>query len=252
MGVPVSAQDLSYSIGGRDILSGLNLDVRAGEILAIMGLSGGGKTTLLKCLAGLQRPSGGAIFIGSSDIVSLSEHDLNEQRRRMGMVFQYAALFDSLTVFENVIFGLKYHGSRPQAELRDIARERLRAVGLEGTEEYLPAQLSGGMRKRVGLARALATDPEVVFYDEPTSGLDPVVARVIDDLIGSVRDRLGVTSIIVSHDVRSVLRSTDRAALLHDGRICACGTPEEIRASADPVLQQFIQGSAEGPIQVVG
>jgi len=252
MGVGVSVRDLRFTIGGREILKGIDLDVTPGEVLAVMGISGGGKTSLLKCLAGLQRPTSGEIHIGEVDTTQLSEADLNDQRRRMGMVFQYAALFDSLSVYENVVFGLKYHGRLREPELREIARERLAAVGLEGTEELFPAELSGGMRKRVGLARALAPSPDVVFYDEPTSGLDPVVARVIDDLIVSVRDRLGVTSVIVSHDVRSVLRCTDRAALLHEGRIEEIGTPTEIQASENPVVRQFIEGRSEGPIQVIG
>lgn len=252
MGVGVSVRDLRFSVGERAILRGVDLEIGPGEVVAVMGLSGGGKTTLLKCLAGLQRPTSGEIHIGEVETTRLSEADLNEQRRKMGMVFQYAALFDSLNVFENVVFGLRFHGRYREAQLREVAAERLAAVGLEGTEEMYPAQLSGGMRKRVGLARALATDPEVVFYDEPTSGLDPVVARVIDDLIVSVRDRLGVTSVIVSHDVQSVLRCTDRAALLHDGQIQEFGTPDQIRESRNPVVRQFIEGRADGPIQVVG
>jgi phospholipid/cholesterol/gamma-HCH transport system ATP-binding protein len=205
---------------------------------------------LLKCIAGLVRPDGGKIRIDDVELTDLSESDLNEQRRRMGMVFQYAALFDSLTVYENVVFGLRHHTRTPERELRRIAEERLGAVGMEGSEDLYPSQLSGGMRKRVGLARALATDPKVVFYDEPTSGLDPVVARVIDDLIVSVRDRLGVTCVMVSHDVENVLRISDRVALLHEGRIVEFGTPDEIRSSDDPVVRQFIEGRADGPIQI--
>lgn len=252
MSVPISVVDLRYSVSGREILRGVDLEVAPGEIMAVMGVSGGGKTTLLKCLGGLMRPTGGRIHIGDVELTALNETELNEQRRHMGMVFQYAALFDSLTVFENVVFGLKYHGGHSPRALREIARERLAAVGLEGTEDLRPAELSGGMRKRVGLARALATDPQVVFYDEPTSGLDPVVTRVIDNLIVSVRDRLGVTSVLVSHDVPSVLRTADQVALLNEGRIQAVGTPAEIRQSEDPVVRQFIEGRAEGPIQIVG
>lgn len=252
MSVGVSVQNLEFAVAGRSILRGVNLEVTPGEVVAIMGVSGGGKTSLLKCLAGLQRPTSGRILIGDVDITALDEARLNDQRRKIGMVFQYAALFDSLTVYENVIFGLRFHGGHREAELRETAREQLAAVGLEGTEELYPAELSGGMRKRVGLARALATGPEVVFYDEPTSGLDPVVARIIDDLIVSVRDRLGVTSVIVSHDVPSILRTTDRVAMLHDGRIIEYATPEEIRASEHPAVRQFIEGRADGPIQIVG
>jgi phospholipid/cholesterol/gamma-HCH transport system ATP-binding protein len=247
----IAVSDLRLAFGEKVVLSGVDLRVREGEVLAVMGISGGGKTSLLKCMAGLLRPSSGSITIGESELTGLSEPELNTRRRRLGMVFQYAALFDSLTVYENVVFGLRMHERRPESELREIAREQLAAVGLEEAEDLMPAQLSGGMRKRVGLARALAVGPEVVFYDEPTSGLDPVVARVIDDLIVRTRDRLGVTSVIVSHDVRSVLRTVDRAALLHDGRIVACDTPAALQESDNEVVRQFIEGRAEGPIRIV-
>lgn len=240
MSIGIQVTGLEFAVSGRQILNGVDLQVEAGEVVAVMGVSGGGKTSLLKCLGGLQRPTAGHILVGDVDLTVLSESQLNEQRRRMGMVFQYAALFDSLTVYENVIFGLKYHGGRSARELREVAAAQLAAVGLEGTEDRYPAELSGGMRKRVGLARALASGPDVVFYDEPTSGLDPIVARVIDDLIVSVRDRFGVTSVVVSHDVPSVLRTTDRVAMLHEGRIVCYGTPAEIRASELPPVREFI------------
>jgi phospholipid/cholesterol/gamma-HCH transport system ATP-binding protein len=251
MSVSVSVSALRYTVGGKSVLRGVDLEVQAGEIVAVMGVSGGGKTSLLKCMCGLLRPTSGRVLIGDVDLTALAENELNAQRRRMGMVFQYAALFDSLTVYENVTFGLRYHGRHSERELRARAAEMLDAVGLEGTDDLYPAQLSGGMRKRVGLARALATSPEVVFYDEPTSGLDPIVARVIDDLIISVRDRLGVTSVIVSHDVENVLRAADRAALLHDGVIVACAPPSALRDSDSEIVRQFIEGRAEGPIQIV-
>jgi phospholipid/cholesterol/gamma-HCH transport system ATP-binding protein len=252
MSVGISVRGLQYAVVGRQILRGVDLEVAPGEIVAVMGISGGGKTSFLKCMAGLIRPTGGQILVGDVDLTALGEVELNDQRRGMGMVFQYAALFDSLTVYENVVFALKHRGKTSERGLRKLAAERLAAVGLEGAEDLYPAELSGGMRKRVGLARALATDPQVVFYDEPTSGLDPVVARVIDDLIVSVRDRLGVTSVIVSHDVNSVLRISDRVALLHDGGIIAIGTPDEMRDHAHPAVRQFIEGRADGPIQIVG
>lgn len=252
MSAGIRVKGLEFAVAGRTILKGIDLEVRPGELVSIMGISGGGKTSLLKCLGGLQRPTAGEIWVGDVNLCSMSEAELNEQRRRMGMVFQYAALFDSLTVFENVVFGVKYHGRHSRADLEELARARLTEVGLEGTEALYPAQLSGGMRKRVGLARALATGPEVVFYDEPTSGLDPVVARVIDDLIVSVRDRFGVTSVIVSHDTASVMRTSDRVAFLHEGRVLEYGTPEQIRGSTNEAVRQFIEGRADGPIQVVG
>ena len=215
-----------------------------------MGLSGGGKTTFLKCCAGLIRPAGGEIYIGDTEIVRLGESQLNTVRRRIGMVFQYAALFDSMNVYENVAFGLRHHSDLTEAEIRRVVEEKLEAVGMPGTERLMPAELSGGMRKRIGLARALATNPEVLFYDEPTSGLDPVVATLIDELIVHVRDTLGVTSIIVSHTIPSILRISDRIAMLYGGRFIAVGSPDEIRHTADPVVRQFIEGRSDGPIQV--
>jgi len=252
MGARVRLRDLRYSVRGRDVLSGIDLDVEPGEILAIMGLSGGGKTTLLKCMGTLVKPTGGEIEIGDVAVARLSETELYPVRRRVGMVFQYAALFDSLTVYENVAFGLRHHGERDEAKIRAVVEETLSAVGMVGVEGLLPDELSGGMRKRVGLARALATRPEVLLYDEPTSGLDPVVSTLIDQLIVSVRDRLGVTSIVVSHTIPSIFAIADRVAMLHEGRLIAVGTVDEIRNSDDGRVRQFVEGRAEGPIQVVG
>jgi phospholipid/cholesterol/gamma-HCH transport system ATP-binding protein len=251
MGARVRLQDLRYSVRGREILTGVNLEVKPGEILAIMGLSGGGKTTLLKCIGTLVRPTGGSVEIGGVEVARQSERELYSVRRRIGMVFQYAALFDSLSVYENVAFGLRHHGERDEAKIRVVVAEKLEAVGMEGVEDHLPAELSGGMRKRVGLARALATQPEVLLYDEPTSGLDPVVATLIDELIVSVRDRLGVTSIVVSHTLPSIFAIADRVAMLHEGRLIAVGSVEAIRSSDDARVRQFVEGRAEGPLQVV-
>jgi phospholipid/cholesterol/gamma-HCH transport system ATP-binding protein len=250
MGARVRVRDLRYAVRGREVLSGVDLEVEPGEIVAIMGLSGGGKTTLLKCMGTLLRPTSGEIAIGGVDVARLSESDLYPVRRRIGMVFQYAALFDSLTVYENVAFGLRHHGERDEERIRRVVEEKLAAVGMEGVERHLPAELSGGMRKRVGLARALATSPEVLLYDEPTSGLDPIVATLIDQLIVSVRDRLQVTSIVVSHTIASIFAIADRVAMLHEGRLIAVGTVDEIRNSADSRVRQFVEGRAEGPIQV--
>jgi phospholipid/cholesterol/gamma-HCH transport system ATP-binding protein len=241
---------MRYEIAGRTILHDVDLAIESREVMSVMGLSGGGKTTFLKCCAGLIRPSGGEIFIGDTDIVRLGESQLNSVRRRMGMVFQYAALFDSMNVFENVAFGLRHHSDLTEAEIRRVVEEKLEAVGMPGSERLMPAELSGGMRKRIGLARALAMNPEVLFYDEPTSGLDPVVATLIDELIVHVRDTLGVTSIVVSHTIPSIFRISDRIAMLYGGRFIAVGSPEEIRQSADPVVRQFIEGRSEGPIHV--
>jgi phospholipid/cholesterol/gamma-HCH transport system ATP-binding protein len=231
------------------ILEGVDLEAPAGAITAVIGVSGSGKTTLLKCLAGLVRPTSGEIRIGEREIGGLAEEALNRERRRIGMVFQYAALFDSMNVFDNVSFGPRQHRRPRAADLRELVRERLASVGLE---DLMPAELSGGMRKRVGLARALAMDPEVLLYDEPTSGLDPIVAGMINRLIVQVRDRFGVTSVMVSHDIASTFGIADRVAMLDAGRIVAFGTPEEIQASEDPAVRQFLEGSPDGPVRVGG
>jgi phospholipid/cholesterol/gamma-HCH transport system ATP-binding protein len=246
----VAVRDLRYVVSGRTILDGLRLQVEPGEIMAVMGLSGGGKTTLLKCCAGLVRPTDGEIFIGETEIAHLGESQLNSVRRRLGMVFQYAALFDSMTVYENVAFGLRQHSDLSESEIRKVVEEKLDAVGMAGTERLLPAELSGGMRKRIGLARALAVNPEVLFYDEPTSGLDPVVATLIDELIVKVRDTMGVTSLVVSHHIPSILRISDRVAMLYNGKFEAVGTPDEMRQCDNEVVRQFIEGRADGPIHV--
>jgi phospholipid/cholesterol/gamma-HCH transport system ATP-binding protein len=246
----VRAENITYMAGGREILRDTGLYVPEGQIMAVMGMSGMGKSTLLKCLSGLIKPIRGRIFIGETDIVPLPEHELNRVRKDLGMVFQYAALFDSMTVYENIAFGARRQNPglrRP--DLDRIVGEKLEMVGLEGTERRMPSELSGGMQKRVGLARALATEPKVLLYDEPTSGLDPIMARVIDDLIVAMKERLNVTSIVVSHSLESIWRTADRVAMIHEGRVIAEGAAEEIRASPDPVVRQFIEGSAHGPIE---
>lgn len=243
--------DLHFQVARKEVLKGIDLRVRPGEILCVMGMSGCGKTTLMHCIGGLIRPTSGEIWIGDSQIVGMREEELNRVRERMGMVFQYAALFDSLTVFENVAFGLRRRRKLLEAEIRQNVADKLALVGLPDTEALYPSQLSGGMAKRVGLARAIAMAPEILLYDEPTSGLDPVVASVVDELIMQMRDKLGVTSIVVSHNLPSIFRIADRIAMLHEGRVLVFGTPDEIKASPDPVVQQFINGQSHGPIEVV-
>jgi phospholipid/cholesterol/gamma-HCH transport system ATP-binding protein len=247
----VRVEDITYRAGGREILRSASLTAPDGQILAVMGMSGMGKSTILKCIGGLIKPVAGRIFIGDTDTVPLEERELNAVRRQMGMVFQYAALFDSMTVYDNVAFGpRKQNPKLRRADLDRIVREKLDLVGMEGTGDRMPSELSGGMQKRIGLARALATEPKVLLYDEPTSGLDPIIARVIDDLIVDMKNRLGVTSIVVSHNMESIWRTADRVAMIHEGTVIAEGTPDEIRASDDPIVRQIVEGRADGPIQI--
>jgi phospholipid/cholesterol/gamma-HCH transport system ATP-binding protein len=246
----ITARDLSYRVGGKTILRRVSLHVDKGETLAVMGISGAGKSTLLKCLAGLLRPSAGQVLIGDVDISRMREADMDNVRRRIGMVFQYAALFDSLNVYENVSFGVRRHTRLSEPEIAEIVRARLAMVGLRGTEDMMPSELSGGMQKRVGLARALALNPETVLYDEPTAGLDPITSATIAELIVKTRKEFGVTSVLVSHDIPTIKRVSNRIAMLHEGRIVATGTVEEMERNPDPTVKQFMEGNTEGPIQI--
>ncbi len=242
----IELRQLAYTVNGRPILKGIDLQVAPGEIVAVMGPSGCGKTTLLKCIAGLLRPTSGEVYIEGTEIGHLSERERMPMRLKLGIVFQYAALFDYLTVFENVAFGLVRHRRLKRAEVEQIVRERLAWVGLEGVEHLYPSQLSGGMRKRVGLARALALDPHIVLFDEPTSGLDPVNAYQIDTLIHRLNRELGLTAVIVSHDVVSVFRTAERILMMDEGQILLDGTPDTIRACDHPQVQAFLRmASAE-------
>lgn len=237
----VRVVDVWYGVDSRWVLQGASLDVRAGEIFAIMGPSGCGKTTLLKLVGGLIKPQRGQVWIGDVEISRLSESALTPVRKQVGLVFQYAALFDSLTVYENVAFGVRRHITRREKEVAEIVRRQLEMVGMAGTERLYPAQLSGGMQKRVGLARALAMNPRIVLYDEPTAGLDPIMAETIDNLIVDTTRRLRVTALVVSHDLTSVFHIADRVAMLHEGRIVACGSAEELRADPNPVVHRFLR-----------
>lgn len=239
----IRIENLHYQVDRHVILRDLNLNVEQGEILAIMGVSGGGKTTLLKCVAGLARPTSGKVWIGSHDLATLSEREKMPIRFKLGIVFQYAALFDYLTVEQNVAFGLERQHQLPASKIREVVRERLDWVGLNGVERLYPSQLSGGMRKRVGLARALATNPEIVLFDEPTSGLDPVSAYQIDSLILRLNRELNLTAVVVSHDVNSVLRVADRVAMLADGQIVVVDTPDGVVAHPHPQVQAFLQAA---------
>ncbi|NOT33791.1 MAG: ABC transporter ATP-binding protein [Candidatus Eisenbacteria bacterium] len=245
----IRIRGLSKRLGTRQVLDGLDLDVARGESLVVMGPSGTGKSVLLKHIIGLMKPDAGTIEVDGEEITALGERDLDEVRKRMGMLFQGAALFDSMTVGENVGLALREHQRWPEDRIREHVRERLQWVGLEGVESMKPASLSGGMRKRVGLARAIVMDPAVILYDEPTTGLDPIRADAIDQLIRSLQRRMGSTAVVVTHDMASAFKVADRLAMLYGGRVVFQGTVEEARATRDPMMRQFIEGSSEGPIQ---
>lgn len=224
-------------------LDDVNMVVRRGQIAIVIGGSGAGKTTLLRLLIGLEKPTSGSVLINGLDIVPLGERKMNEVRRKFGMVFQYAALLDSLTVLDNVAFPLREHTKLREREIRDRVIEKLGLLGLEGTENRFPSQLSGGMRKRVGLARALMLEPEIIVYDEPTSGLDPLTSRMVDELIQETRDRFGVTSVVISHDMASALKIADYVFLLSKGRVMGEGTPAELASGENDLANRFLDSS---------
>jgi phospholipid/cholesterol/gamma-HCH transport system ATP-binding protein len=244
----IEIKDVHKSFGALTVLSGVNLTIRTGENLVVLGRSGSGKSVLLKLIIGLMRPDAGAISVDGRLVSSMPYKDLAELRKRFGMLFQMAALFDSMTVEENVGLALREHTTRSNGEINAIVAEKLAMVHLDGIETKKPADLSGGMRKRVGLARAIAMDPDYILYDEPTTGLDPVTAQQINVLIREMQEKLNVTSIVVTHDMQSAYYVADRLCLLYEGRIHFDGTPDEIRASTDPVVRQFINAEAEGPL----
>lgn len=245
----IRIRGLRKRLGRRSVLDGVDLDIPGGKTVVVMGRSGTGKSVLLKHIIGLMQPDAGQIEVDDEPIVGVPEGDLNRVRKRIGMLFQGAALFDSLTVGENVALPLREHTRLSDAEVRRKVTERLDWVGLQGVEEMKPSSLSGGMRKRVGLARALAMDPAYILYDEPTTGLDPIMSDVINRLIRSLQARIGVTSIVVTHDLNSAYHVGDVMAMLHEGHVVFTGTPDELRAAADPFVRQFVQGSSEGPVQ---
>jgi phospholipid/cholesterol/gamma-HCH transport system ATP-binding protein len=243
--------DIHKSFGKQKVLDGLNLTVEKGKTTVIIGRSGGGKSVLLKHIIGLIRPDSGQVIVEGEDITVLNDKDLNEVRKKFGMLFQEAALFDSMNVAENVAFPLREHTNMSSEEIMDSVRDRLAAVGLSGVEEKMPSELSGGMRKRVGLARALAMRPQIVLFDEPTTGLDPVMTEAINHLIVETQRAFNLTCVVISHDIQSVFEIGHRVAMLYEGRIIEYGTPEEVRASRNPVMVQFLTGSTEGPIQIL-
>jgi phospholipid/cholesterol/gamma-HCH transport system ATP-binding protein len=247
----IELKNVTKSFGDRKVLDGVSLEVYQGETLVIIGRSGVGKSTILKHVAGLLAPDAGEIWIEGLEIGPLSERDLNDLRKKMGVVFQYAALFDSLTVFENIAFRLLRDFGLSQTKAVEVVKQKLEMVGLkDDLMDLKPAQLSGGMRKRVGLARAIAVDPEIILYDEPTSGLDPVTSEAINDLILDMQKKLGVTSVVVTHDMHSAYKVANRIAMIYDGKIIGTGTPEEIKNSSNPYIHQFVTGSVEGPMPI--
>ena len=244
----IEVKDLIKSFDGRLVLDGINLCVERGSVFAIMGGSGCGKTTLLRHLIGVIRPDCGQILVGGQDITTFDENGMDGYRRRFGMLFQMGALLNSLSVHDNIALPLREHTELDEKIISVIVKMKLELVGLRDFEHLKPAQLSGGMQKRVALARALALDPEIVFYDEPTSGLDPVVTGVISQLIVDLSKRMGITSVVVTHDIGSAFKIADKMVVLFRGRVVAEGTPKQIQESADPLVQQFIHGSPDGPI----
>ena len=238
----IEARELRKSFGPQTVLDGVNLRIESGESVVIIGRSGGGKSILLKLLIGLIQPDSGEVIIDGERLTGMNERRLILVRTKFGMLFQSAALFDSMTVAENIAFPLRREKNLTAAELDRRVSEALEMVELPGTEKKKPSELSGGMRKRVGLARAIVYRPQIVLYDEPTTGLDPVVSDSIDQLIIRVRDRLNVTSVVVTHDMRSARRVGQRIVMLHEGKIYVEGTPEEIFSSADPIVHNFVNG----------
>jgi phospholipid/cholesterol/gamma-HCH transport system ATP-binding protein len=240
----ITLRGISKAFGDKPVLEDVSLDVQEGETVAVIGASGVGKSVLLKTVVGLLTPDEGWVEVDGEVVTDLSREDLYDLRRRVGYVFQFAALFDSMTVYDNLTMGLRRMGM-PRDEQAERVRESLRLVEMEGYDDQLPGQLSGGQRKRVGLARAIATQPKYLLYDEPTTGLDPVTTAVIDRLILRMDEELGVTSVVVTHDMTSAYRVADRIAMLHDGRIRFVGTPQAIQATDDPIVKGFIEGRPE-------
>jgi len=245
----IEIRDLSKSFDEHKVLDHANLAISTGETLVVIGRSGCGKSVLLKHIIGLVKPDDGSVSIDGVDVTRLSGHSLDKLRMKFGMLFQGAALFDSMTVEDNVAFPLREHTTMSSGAIRQRVQECLGLVGLANVEDLMPAELSGGMRKRVGLARAIAMNPEIILYDEPTTGIDPIMGDVINDLIIALRDRLKATSVVVTHDMRSAYKVADRIAMLYNGGIIESGSPSAIQQTTNPIVQQFIRGEAVGPIQ---
>ena len=244
----VEIRDLNFSYGERPILKGIDMDMHRGQVIAIMGGSGSGKTTLLRLIGGAVRPSSGYVKLEGNVVHKLKRDELFRIRRKMSMLFQFGALFTDLSVFDNVAFQMREHTDLPEPMIRDLVLMKLQAVGLRGAHDLMPAQLSGGMARRVALARSIALDPVLIMYDEPFTGLDPISLTVIGNLIRRLTDALGMTSIVVTHDVQESLKIVDYVYFIADGVIAAHGTPEEVRESVAPFVHQFVHGEEDGPV----
>lgn len=244
----IKVVDLYKAFGPKKVLQGANLEIHKGESMVVLGGSGTGKSVLIKCIIGILKADAGEVYVAGQEVISMKEFQLNEMRKKFGMLFQGGALFDSLSVWENVGFGLKQHSRLSDKEIKERAVEKLKLVGLFNVENLRTSELSGGMMKRVSLARAICMEPEILLYDEPTTGLDPIMADVINELIIHLKKTIKVTSIAITHDMVSAYKIADKIAMLYKGKIVEVGTPDEIRASKNEVVQQFIHGRAEGPI----
>ena len=245
----IQLEDVHFGYGDRPVLEGVSLKVPKGKVTALMGASGGGKTTVLRLIGGQYRANSGRVLFDAIDIGHLQRDALFQARRRMGMLFQFGALFTDMTVFDNVAFPLREHTRLPEVMVRDIVLMKLQAVGLRGARDLLPSQISGGMARRVALARAMVLDPELMMYDEPFAGLDPISLGTAARLIRQLNDTLGLTSIVVSHDLEETFHIADQVIILANGRIAAQGTPAEVRNSNDPLVKQFVSAAPDGPVR---
>jgi len=250
MGVWARLDDVCVRYGNKIVMQNLSLDIVEGAITCIIGLSGAGKSTILRLINGLKKPDSGRVFVKGEDITEMRERDLIDLRRTIGFAFQFSALFDSLSIGENIALPLREHTKMKNAEIHKIVAETLESVGLANVEDRFPAELSGGMVKRAGFARAVVTNPQAVLYDEPTTGLDPIITHVLTETIVKLQERLNGTAVVVSHDLESIYLMADYIAMLFEGAIVAYGTVDEIRKSPNPIVQQFLQGSEVGPIPI--
>jgi phospholipid/cholesterol/gamma-HCH transport system ATP-binding protein len=247
----ITIRDLRKSFKQNRVLDGLDLDIHRGETHVVIGRSGCGKSVLLKHMTGLLKPDSGQILFQNEDITDFNRKKLFQMRMHFGMLFQSSALFDSMSVGENVALPLRKHSDKDDEEIRSVVCEKLKLVGLTDVYDQMPAEMSGGMKKRIGLARAVVMNPSIVLYDEPTTGLDPIMADVINELIMELQRGLDITSVVVTHDMKSAYKVGDHIAMLHGGKIIFSGTPDEVRTTDLPIVRQFIEGRAEGPIKSI-